>query len=924
MRYSWAMVLIILYAACGTQHSITITEITCENKVEPLGVPLKGISFSWKMASGIRGQYQTSYHLVIASSENKLRRGDYDIWNTGKTESRNNLLVTYDGQPLVPASEYFWKVKVWDKNGNESAWSETGRFVTGLFSEEDWHGASWIGYEELPDSLLLVPGVHGFGNNLGHVAIRRPVIPLFRKDFNVDKKVESAILYISGLGHYEARINGEKIHESFLAPGWTHYHKTVLYNSYDVTLKVRDGKNTLGAIVGNGFHNVNRERYRKLVIAFGMPRLICHLRIRYTDGTEKTVVSGRDWKTAPSPIIYSSIYGGEDYDARLEQHGWDTPGFDENGWKNALLAEPPSGLLKPESDFPVQILESFIPVNIRRLGDSSFLYDFGQNASGIIEIRVKGKKGQQIRMTPSELIHKDGTANQRSSGSPHYYEYILKGEGTETWRPAFTYYGFRYLQVEGASHETFSGSSDLPVIEDATMLHIRNSAPVTGNFSCSDELFSSTFDLINWAIKSNLVSVLTDCPHREKLGWLEVTHLMGSSIHYNYNIHNFYRKMIYDMMDSQLQNGLVPSITPEYVEFIGGFRDSPEWGSASVILPWLLNKWYGDKTIIEESWPMIHRYIDYLGTTADNHIISHGLGDWYDLGPDRPGRSQLTPIALTATAIYYHTVVISSEMAELIGMTEKAKELTLVGDEIRQAFNDRFYDSETKVYSTGSQTAMAMPLYLGLVHEDDREAVLANLIRSIESSGKALTAGDVGFFYLIRALTEGDASQLIFEMNNRTDVPGYGYQLKRGATSLTESWAALETSSHNHLMLGHIMDWFYGGLAGIRQTGNSTAYRNILIEPHFIGEIQWVNADFETPHGTVISSWKREGDEIYLHVRIPVNTVANIIISVTSPDRVTESGIPVRQSEHIEIAGSFDGKLGLVIGSGDYRFRFEN
>lgn len=920
--FTCALVLILTSISCGTRHQIAISEITCENKIEPIGVLLTDFSFSWKMTSAVRGQYQTSYHLVIASSENKLRQGDYDIWNTGKTETKNNVLVTYDGQPLEPASVYFWKVKVWDKNDKKSAWSETGRFVTGLFSEEDWHGAKWIGYEELPDSVLLVPGIHGAGNNLGHVALRRPVIPLFRKDFNVDKKVESAIMYISGLGHYQASINGEKIHESFLAPGWTQYNKTVLYNSYDVTHIINYGKNTLGAVVGNGFHNVNRERYRKLVIAYGMPRLICHLRIRYTDGSERTVVSGKDWKTAPSPIVYSSIYGGEDYDARLEQPGWDTPGFDNNDWKNALLVKPPSGMMKPETDFPVKVMESFKPIDVKKLADSSFLFDFGQNASGIFEINVNGEKGQQIRLIPSELIHDDGTANQRSSGSPHYYDYILSGEGTEIWRPGFTYYGFRYLQVEGASHKTFSGPSGLPVIEDATMLHIRNSTPVTGNFSCSNELLNSTFDLINWAVKSNLVSVLTDCPHREKLGWLEVTHLMGSSIHYNFNVHNFYRKMLYDMMDSQLQNGLVPSIAPEYVEFIGGFRDSPEWGSASVILPWLLYKWYGDKTIIEESWPMICKYLDYLATTADNHIISHGLGDWYDLGPERPGRSQLTPIALTATSIYYHTVVLSSKMAELIGITEKANELTLMGDKIRQAFNDRFYDSEAKVYSTGSQTAMAMPLNLGLVPEDDREAVLENLIRSVKDSGKALTAGDVGFYYLIRALTEGDASQLIFDMNVRTDVPGYGYQLERGATALTESWAALEASSHNHLMLGHIMDWFYGGLAGIHQTDNSTAYRNIIIEPHFIEEIQWVNADFETPHGTIISNWEREGDNINLHVRIPVNTIVNIIIPVTSPEKVTESGSPVQQSADIEIAGSFYRKLNMVIGSGEYRFRF--
>lgn len=727
-------------------------------------------------------------------------------------------------------------------------------------------------------------------------------------------------MFVCGLGQYEASLNGETIGDSFLAPGWTRYEKTCLYNTFDVTNMLHGGPNALGVIVGNGFYNINRERYRKLVIAYGMPKAICKLSLDYADGTHEAIVSSPEWKTAPSPVTFTSIYGGEDYDARLEQPGWNKAGFDDSNWRPALEVRAPGGDLTAEIDFPLKAEERIEVKSIRTIGGGSTLYDFGQNASGVFELKVSGQKGQAVTLTPGELINDDGRVNQNASGHPHQYTYILKGEGIETWRPRFTYYGFRYIQADGASPAGGDVSAETPRIHELTMLHTRNSEPATGRFECSTPLFNRIDSLIQWAIKSNLQSVVTDCPHREKLGWLEQTHLMGSAIHYNFNIHLLYKQLIQDMIDSQTEDGLVPDIAPEYVFFDGGFRDSPEWGAAAVILPWMVYQWYGDADEIEHAWPMMTRYMDYLGNKADDHILSHGLGDWYDLGPNFPGEAQLTPKALTATATYYQDADLMSRMADVSGRGAEAKQYRALADTIRKRFNETFYNSETHVYSTGSQTAMAMPLCNGMVDERDRGTVMKKLVESIHESGNALTAGDVGFHYLVQALQDGGASQLLYDMTARDDAPGYGFQLKKGATALTESWAALREVSNNHLMLGHLMDWLYRGLAGIDQAEDSIAYNRIVIAPNLVSGIEWVNASFESPKGTIESNWKQENGRLRLHVRIPANTSAEVRVANAEPGQSSESGKPLSGRDDIKTTENEDGQYRIVIGSGTYDF----
>lgn len=902
-------------AACN-HHAVRVTSLSCGFHPSPAGISPAEVNFSWKAESEMRDVTQAAFHLVVWDSRTKAV-----VWDPGRRESGLSLALPYEGPELQPATSYGWKVRIWDNRGNRSDWSSPASFITGLEKPEDWEGALWIGYDELPAEDRIVPGIHvpGFHPEWKNKPAGNHPLPLLRREFNVRAGLKEALVFVTGLGHYELRLNGEKVGDHFLSPGWTHYDSLCLYNVFDVTSMLKKGVNAAGVILGNGFYIVPNSRFRKLITAYGNPKMRFLLQLRYADGGMERVTSGTEWRTKAGPLVFSSIYGGECYDATREDAGWDKPGFDDSSWREPVPVQPPCGRLEAERDYPVRVMERLEPVKITSPDSSGrlFLCDFGQNASGIVEIRVRGNKGDTVRMTPGELVDSSGRVMQGATGKPYYLTYILRGGGTETWAPRFTYYGFRYLEVEGARPAAVVGDPSLPVLQGISMLHTRNSAPSLGTFHTSEELFNKINHLIMWAIRSNMQSVLTDCPHREKLGWLEQTFLMGNSIRYNFDIHLLYRKVIRDMKNARFPSGMIPATAPEFTRFDGGFLDSPEWGSAGIILPWLLWKWYGDRRPMEESWDMMTRYAAYLGSKAEGHILDFGLGDWYDLGPEPPGYAQLTPVALTATAVYYHDLTLLAAMAELLGRGAESVRYAALAEEVRQAFNRTFFDPVASRYATGSQTAQAMPLVLGLADSSRREAVFGSLVESVTGSGKALTAGDIGFHYLVRALSDGGAAGLLYEMNARDDVPGYGFQLKKGATALTESWAALERVSNNHLMLGHLMEWFFSGLAGINQTGASVAFRELEIAPQPAGPICAASATFESPYGTVRTDWRKEGERFELKLVVPVNATALVRLPVAEEATVREGGNPLPAGG---LLGYENGRRLVRVGSGSYHF----
>ena len=918
--------LFLLYSAGVLQAQVfSVSELRCEQSQRPLAVDPAGPRLSWQLNADRRGCLQSAYRILVADSPVALADDNGNVWDSGKVFSDRSVLVPYGGPALQPGKAYCWKVQAWDADGNLSPWSLPASFGTGLMSMQDWNGAKWIAMEPDVDSLKCIEGNTGKWKDGGPV-FDKPVapykLPQLRREFTATKPVKRAMAYICGLGQFEMFLNGEKVGDHFLDPAWTKFDKEAQYVAFDITGELRDGKNAVGVMLGNGYYHTPHGRYLKLLFSYGAPKMICKLQIEYADGTAQTVVSDDKWRASESPVTFSSIYGGEDYDASAVQPGWAEPGFDDRKWKKAVLTQGAGVKLIPQISEPLKVMERIPTVRRFRAANGNWVYDLGQNASGIVQLTVRAVTPQSIKLIPGELINDDSTVNQRASGAPFYHVYTARGDGSsETWHPQFTYYGFRYVEVEGAVPVGESNPGALPEVIDITGLHTRNSAAQVGTFACSDPLFNKIHTLIDWAVRSNMASVLTDCPHREKLGWLEVTHLMGGSIQYRYDISRLYAKQVNDMRTAQHANGMVPTIAPQYVTFSPDFIDTPEWGSAFVIIPWNLYEWYGDLAPLRDNYERMKRYVDYLGSRADNHIVAYGLGDWYDIGPDRPGYAQLTSNGVTATAIYYQDVKILERVARLLGKEADVRKYAALASDIKRAFNEKFFDKKTLKYDRASQTANSIALHMDLVEPQYKAVVRQNLIDDIRRRGNALTAGDVGYRYVLRALEENDASEVIYDMNSRYDVPGYGYQLAHGATCLTESWQAYREVSNNHCMLGHLMEWLYSGLGGIRQSPGSAGYKEIVIRPQVVGDIHSAAVSFRSPYGLIRSEWSDSPQQYRQRVEIPANTTALVYLPAVDPAAVSESGVPLGEVPGLSVRERGKDYLAVAVGSGIYDFR---
>ena len=863
----------------------------------------------------------SSYQLKVATTRSQLnervksqhKKADL-VWDPGKRplDLNSGFSQQYAGPSLQSDKTYYWSVRVFDDKGRISSWSKVDSFQTALLDKNDWKQAQWIGRKQMAIEDRVLPGdepKQQTGPDGKSVQLplgeNYDTLPLFRKAFRLKgakADIQKATLYIAGLGHFEASLNGQKIGDQLLAPGWTNYQKEALYVGLDVKNLLAEGDNALGVLLGGGFYFIPAAKgwYKKLLVQYGYPKLICRLSIQYRSGQSQDIVSDGSWQTAKSGILLNSIYGGQLEDARLSKTGWDQPGYQEDGdWRSVVLVTDTAPRLQAQLIDPIKVMQRFTVSRIYKVDkggkDSGpqvpvYTYDMGQNASAIPVIRIKGKKGDTVLLRPAEIINKDYSVNQKATGK-YQLIYILGHDGVSIWRPRFNYTGFRYVEVEGALPKDSANPECRPVLLDMQSWHIRNSAPAAGSFTSSNELFNKTSELINWAIKSNMMSVLTDCPTREKLGWLEQVHLMGSSLRYNWQVAPLMKKALADMRASQTASGLVPEIAPEYTVFTWGgdiFRDSPEWGSSAVILPWYLYEWYGDQSELQKNYDMMQRYVQYIDGQAKAHIVYKGLGDWYDLGPKPPGVSQLTPSGLTATAIYYYDLKIMEKAARLLDKQGDAAKYAAAAAVVQKAFNEKFLKVDKAAgetyYGTGSQTADAMAIYMGLVPPSLADKVLTHLVKGIQENGYKLTAGDIGYRYVLRVLEEGGYSDIIFKMNNRSEVPGYGYQLAHGATALTEAWDARASSSQNHFMLGHLMEWFYSGLLGIRLNlaQDSSSLQQwpapLVIQPAVVGDLSSAEGSYESVFGSIKSAWQKkltkQGVSLSLSVEVPVGLSA--------------------------------------------------
>lgn len=909
---TWLLLALLPVMPAGTaraEPAVSPDGLRCEYRVEPHGIDVAAPRLSWILTSKVRGQVQTAYQVLVASERLRLEADEGDLWDSGRVASSRTAQIAYAGKPLRAHQECWWKVRVWDREGQVSAWSKAASWSMGLAAGEPWKGR-WIGWKRDPSNLPAAtqPGKPA--------ADAMQPLPILRREFEVGRPITRACLYVCGLGFNEVRLNGRKVGDQVLDPGWTNYRKTCLYSTHDVTAHIVLGRNALAVMLGNGMYNVPGGRYVKFTGSFGPPKLILQLHLEYSDGTTADLGTDETWRIAASPITFSCIYGGEDYDARLEEAGWDRPGFDDQAWQPAAVLDGPGGKLRAQSAPPVKVMKTFKPARVMEPRPGVYVYDLGQNFAGWPQIKVRGPVGAQVKLIPAELLDAKGLADQGGSGGPCLFTYTLKGDGEEVWSPRFSYYGFRYVQVEGAASDT-AQTAGKPRLLDLEGQFVHSSAPVVGEFSCSNPLFNKIHDIILAAVRSNLQSVITDCPHREKLGWLEVPHLLGPAIMFNFDVATLYAKISDDAAEAQLDHGLVPDIAPEYTVFSEGFRDSPEWGSAAVIVPWLTWQQYGDRKVLEDHYDGMKRYVDYLGTRAKDRIVSHGLGDWCDFGPAPYGPSQHTPIALTATAMYYDDARLVAETARLLGNVADAEEYTRLAEDIRGAFNRTFFHADTAQYATGSQASNAIPLVLGIVEPDRAADVLENLVKDVRAHQNHLTAGDIGHRYLVQALNQGGRSDVVFDMTNQRDVPSYGSQIEQGATSLTEVWDPRRGFSQNHCMLGHVEEWFYNGLAGIRLDPAEVGFARIVIKPQVVGDITWAKAHHDSIRGRIASEWRREDGTLVLEVTIPPNTTATVYVPVGKDQTVAVEEVDVGTMAPVRRDA---GAAVYEVGSGKYRF----
>ncbi|MDD2380170.1 MAG: family 78 glycoside hydrolase catalytic domain [Mariniphaga sp.] len=850
------------------------TNLKVNYLTQPKGID-KPVFFSWEVIDYERGAQQTAYRILVASSLEKLDSEEGDYWDSGKVNSSRTIQIPYQGKQFKPGSRYFWKVISWNNNDEHSECQENGLFETGLFSEKDWKG-KWIGDgrtapERDEDFYQKIPA------------------PLFRKSFDTKKNISGAKLYISGLGYHEIYLNGEKISDYRLEPGWTQFAKTVYYNVHDVTHQLKTGKNALGVVLGNGWYNplplrVFNRNLRE-ILTIGQPKMRCQLTIEYEDGSTETIASDRSWKTAEGPVVRNNVYLGEWYDARQEIPGWCTPEFDDSLWEKVTWAEAPEGKLTWQYIPPVRHTKTLHPVQLMEPHAGMYVYDLGQNFAGVIRFRVDAPAGTEIIFRYAEVLKPDLTIDVNTTaagqvkspgrggpGAPDVAwqedRYICKGIKGETFEPRFTYHGFRFVEVTGLSSK--------PSLNDLEGLVIHSDIPDVSEFNCSNGLFNQIQQITEWAMLSNVHSVESDCPAREKFGYGGDIVTVGEAFLYNYDMSSFYQKSVRDFERDALPSGGMTECAPNIG--INGRGIEPGtgpvgWTLAHPFILYQLHKYYGNIEIVKEQYPALKKLVDFYHDRTPDFLILDCIGDHNSVDE--------RPYPVSAASAYYHHVTILAELAELLGKKEDVKKYSQVAENIKKAFIERLVDKESgKVYS-GYQASQVFALYYDLLPQEVRRKAFARLEEQImlERQGH-LTTGIFSTKMMLNYLSDQNRDDLSFIMLNQKEYPGYGYMIDNGATTLWENWNKKEHDSKNHPMFGSVSEWFYKSLLGIQQSEKSVAFSEIVIKPSVVGDLTWAKGSYHSVRGKISSSWWRFGNDLHLTVTIPANTTGKIYMPV--------------------------------------------
>ncbi|MFW5761216.1 MAG: family 78 glycoside hydrolase catalytic domain [Cyclobacteriaceae bacterium] len=853
------IVLLLLSNLLIAQSDIQITGLTCDYRTNPLGIESATPALSWKMLSQIPGQKQTANQILVASRPELLTETRADVWNSGMVNSAQSVAVKYQGKPLQSRQQYFWKVKVWDKDGKSSDYSPLAHWEMALLDDDDWQ-AKWIRHPDFMDDKLEA----------------KPA-PYFRKEFSVNKEVVSARAYVTGLGYFVMHLNGEKVSDHILDPVKTRYDKVVKYLVFDITDQLKLGENAVGMILGTGWYNHFADAAWQFSKAYwrSYPEMICQLEIEYTDGSKEIITSDNSWKASQGPIVFDGIRNGEYYDARLEMPGCDLPHFDDTQWKDAVEVKGPPGKMMAQQLPAIKEMKEIKPVSVSEVKPGVYMFDLGQNIAGYSRIKVAGPAGTEITMKHGERLHPDSTVEQKQilrflrTGEAQTDKYTLKGEGVEVWNPQFVYHGYQYVEVSGLPVK--------PTLETLTGVVLYTSFESVGQFECSNPLFNRIQEITRWSYIGNYHGVPTDCPHREKIGWTGDGHLVAEAGLYNYNTITSYIKWLDDHVDEQRPDGNLPGVIPTSGWGYEHGRDEetrhlgygPSWEGSMVLIPWYMYVYTGDTTMLSRYYEPIKKYISHLERNAKNYLLNFGIDDHKAYYTKTEGD-------IIASAYFYFLTNLTGKIAEVLHQPSDVGKYAQLATNIKKAFQKKYYNKKEKLIGNAGQTMLSSGIYMDLMPEKDKEQLLQNLLNKIDSADHHFDAGVGGVKALYEALASTGNDEIVYQMVNQTDFPSYGYWIEKGANTLWQDWDA--SMSLNHIMFGSVSEWFFQSLAGINPDVEQPGFKNILIRPQFIPELDWVSASYKGPYGKILSSWWREEENIVIKVKIPINSTGSLAL----------------------------------------------
>ena len=890
-----------------------VQKLTCELYSNPVGIETLQPRLGWQIAGNERGVEQLAYHVMVASSNDKLAAGDADLWNSGKIESSQSTLIRYAGKKLESRNDCFWKVKVWTTKG-ESEWSEPAAWSMGLLYFKDW-SARWIGFD------------HPFSWDDDSFHSRLSA-RYFRKEFEIGKEVKSAKAYIIGLGLYELSVNGEKVGESVLAPSPTDYHQNIKYNVLDLTHRLKAGENAIGVTVGNGRYYTMRQHYKGYKIKnFGFPKLLFQLEIEYADGSKQLVKSDNSWKgTANGPVCSNNEYDGEIYDARKEMPGWDCSGFDDRNWLTPDYVEQPDGTYEAQLNPNMKVLKVLKPVAIKEQSPGKFILDMGQNMVGWLHLNVKGAPGDTVTMRFGEILQDNGelfTKNLRDAQATA--QYILKGNENESWEPRFVYFGFRYVEI--------TGWPGIPTPDDFSGKVVSDEMAENGEFNCSNPLINQIYRNAWWGILGNYKGMPLDCPQRnERQPWLGDRAVGCYGENFVFDNAALYRKWLDDIAYSQKEDGSVSDVAPAFWRY---YSDNMSWAGTFLMVAEMLYRQTGDPQPVRKHYAAMKKWLSYMEDRylSDAFIMTKdSYGDWcvppVTIEEGRGKSADVKrPSELISTAYYYYFLNLMQQFATLSGQDEDIPNYKAQAEKVYKAFNSTFYHAGINGYGGNKLTDNLLSMSLGLVPARQRDAVLKTIIQTIEVDNKGhLSTGVIGTQWLMRTLTDNGRADLAWKLATNTTYPGWGYMVENGATTIWELWngntAAPKMNSYNHvMMLGDLLIWLYEDIAGIKSSEAHPGFKQIRMKPELVDGLDSVDASYQTPYGRVKSSWQRHRGTLDWSISVPANSDALVYLPASSLKDLSESGNDIQNVEGVRVLRMENANAVLQVASGNYQFK---